>query len=101
MAMNGVPIAADQLLHEATRIADRLLEVQTRVNAQIDETLAELLPGVQQQLGVSPAEAADSADLVNSRITGLGVAAPPAAAAPAAPLPPPPVATTRDARRAV
>src|SRR3954469_19029029 len=101
MAMNGVPIAADQLLHEATRTADRLLEVQTRVNAQIDETLAELLPGVQQQLGVSPAEAADSADLVNSRITGLSVVVTPAAVGAVVPLSAASVASTRDARRAV
>ena len=45
---------ADQFLAEATRVADALLEVQTRVNAQIDAALTELLPGVQQRLGVAP-----------------------------------------------
>src|SRR4051794_41096485 len=101
MAMNGNSIAADQLLSEATRIADRLLEVQTRVNAQIGETLAELLPGVQQQLGVSPGEGADPADLVDSRVTGLSVVVTPAAVAAVVPLSATSVATTRDARRAV
>ena len=47
-------IPADQILDAATRIADQLLDVQTRVNGQIDATLAELLPGVQQRLGVEP-----------------------------------------------
>src|SRR4051794_16608989 len=101
MAMNGNSIAADQLLSEATRIADRLLEVQTRVNAQIGETLAELLPGVQQQLGVSPGEGADPADLVDSRVTGLSVVVTPAAVAAVVPLSATSVATTGAARRAV
>jgi 3-deoxy-7-phosphoheptulonate synthase len=99
--MNGVPGAADQLLHEAARIADALLEVQTRVNAQIDETLAEVLPGVAQRLGVSPDDAADSVGLVNSRITGLSVVVTPAAVAAVVPLSSASVATTRVARRAV
>ena len=46
----GVPIPAEAILDEATRIADQLLDVQTRVNAQIDATLAELLPGVRSRL---------------------------------------------------
>jgi 3-deoxy-7-phosphoheptulonate synthase len=99
--MNGVPGAADQLLHEAARIADALLEVQTRVNAQIDETLAEVLPAVAQRLGVSPDDAADSAGLVNSRITGMSVVVTPAAVAAVVPLSDASVATTRVARRAV
>ncbi len=50
-------IPADQILDEATRIADLLLDVQTRVNGQIDAALTDLLPGVQQRLGASPADA--------------------------------------------
>ena len=99
--MNGSPIAADRVLDEATRIADHLLEVQTRVNAQLDQTLAALLPVVQERLGVFPAAAADLAGLVNARITGLSVVVTPAAVAAVVPLSAASVATTRDARRAV
>ncbi|MBB3674850.1 3-deoxy-7-phosphoheptulonate synthase [Modestobacter versicolor] len=97
----SAPTTADQLLDEATRVADHLLEVQTRVNAQIDATLAELLPGVQQRLGVAPAAEGDLAGLVNARITGLSVVVTPAAVAAVVPLSAASVATTRDARRAV
>ncbi|SNS21149.1 3-deoxy-D-arabinoheptulosonate-7-phosphate synthase [Geodermatophilus pulveris] len=93
-------MAADPVLDVATRIADSLLEVQTRVNAQIDATLAELLPAVRQRLGVEQADDADLGDLVNTRITGLSVVVTPAAVATVVPLPAASVVTTRAARRA-
>jgi len=99
--VNGTPTTADQLLSEAARIADALLEVQTRVNAQIDATLAGLLPGVQQALGVSPAAAADVSSLVNTRITGLSVVVTPAAVAAVVPLSAASVGTTQAGRRAM
>jgi 3-deoxy-7-phosphoheptulonate synthase len=92
---------ADQILAAATRITDVLLEVQTRVNAQIDETLAALLPDVARHLGVGTATGADVADLVNTRITGANVVVTPAAVATVVPLPAASVATTRTGRRAV
>jgi len=95
------PPIPDQFLAEATRIADALLEVQTTVNGQIDAALAELLPGVQQRLGVSPREDDDLGDLVNARITGLSVVVTPAAVAAVVPLSAASAATTRSARRAV
>jgi 3-deoxy-7-phosphoheptulonate synthase len=99
--MDQAPLPADQILTEATRIADRLLELQTRVNQQIDDTLAELLPGVVQELGTGGADEVDDADLVNARITGLSVVVTPAAVATVVPLPAASTATTRAARRAV
>ncbi|MBB3085663.1 3-deoxy-7-phosphoheptulonate synthase [Geodermatophilus sabuli] len=95
------PIPADRILEDATRIADLLLDVQTRVNAQIDAALTELLPGVQQRLGVEPADPVDLSGLVNARITGLSVVVTPAAVAAVVPLSPGSVATTRTGRRAV
>ena len=94
-------IPADQFLDEATRVADALLEVQTRVNAQIDAALGDLLPAVQQRLGVAPAADVDPGDLVNARITGLSVVVTPAAVATVVPLSAESAATTRDARRAM
>jgi 3-deoxy-7-phosphoheptulonate synthase len=85
----------------ATRIADQLLEVQTRVNAQIDASLAELLPDVQRRLGVEPAGDVALSDLVNARITGLSVVVTPAAVATVVPLSAESAATTRAGRRAV
>ena len=41
----------DRLLDVSARIADHLLDVQRRVNAQIDATQSELLPDVRRQLG--------------------------------------------------
>jgi 3-deoxy-7-phosphoheptulonate synthase len=84
----------------ASRIADLLLDVQTRVNGQIDAALAELLPGVQQRLGVEREADVDLAGLVNARITGLSVVVTPAAVATVVPLSAASVATTRDGRRA-
>lgn len=95
------PIPADQILETASRIADQLLEVQTRVNRQIDETLAELLPGVRQRLGVEQGDDAALGDLVNARITGLSVVVTPAAVATVVPLTGASAATTRAGRRAV
>src|SRR3954454_18404246 len=94
-------IPADQILAVATRVADSLLDVQTRVNGQIDAALAELLPGVQRSLGVERAADADLADLVNARITGLSVVVTPAAVATVVPLSAASAATTRAGRRAV
>ena len=85
----------------AARIADQLLEVQTQVNGQIDATLAALLPGVAQRLGVEPVDDVDLSDLVNARITGSSVVVTPAAVASVVPLSARSAATTRDGRRAV
>ena len=71
------------------------------MNGQIDATLAELLPGVQQRLGVEPDDDVDLADLVNARITGLSVVVTPAAVATVVPLSAASAATTRAGRRAV
>jgi 3-deoxy-7-phosphoheptulonate synthase len=95
------PIPANQLLDDATRITDLLLEVQTRVNGQIDAALGELLPAVAERLGVEQAADVDLSDLVNARITGLSVVVTPAAVAAVVPIPAASAATTRAARRAV
>ncbi|WP_231486946.1 3-deoxy-7-phosphoheptulonate synthase [Candidatus Blastococcus massiliensis] len=96
--MDGTP---DALLAEATTVADLLLDVQTRVNAQIDAALSELLPEVAQRLGVADAPPVDLGGLVNARITGLSVVVTPAAVASVVPLSGESVATTRVARGAV
>jgi 3-deoxy-7-phosphoheptulonate synthase len=92
---------AERILDVATRVADELVDVQTRVNGQIDAALAELLPGVQRRLGVEGAPTVDLAGLVNTRITGLSVVVTPAAVATVVPLSAGSVATTRAGRRAV
>ena len=92
---------ADRILDDATRIADELLAVQTRVNGQIDAALAEMLPGVQARLGVEPTRHGDLSGLVNTRITGLSVVVTPAAVATVVPLSPGSVETTRAGRQAV
>ncbi|WP_083869711.1 3-deoxy-7-phosphoheptulonate synthase [Modestobacter italicus] len=99
--MEEAPIPADRVLDVAARIADQLLEVQTQVNGQIDATLAALLPGVAQRLGVEPVDDVDLSDLVNARITGSSVVVTPAAVATVVPLSARSAATTRDGRRAV
>jgi 3-deoxy-7-phosphoheptulonate synthase len=71
------------------------------VNGQIDAALAELLPGVEQRLGLGPAGDVDLSDLVNARITGLSVVVTPAAVARVVPLSAASAATTRAGRRAV
>jgi 3-deoxy-7-phosphoheptulonate synthase len=96
-----LPIPADQILDDATRIADHLLNVQTRVNAQIDAALAESLPEVQRRLGVERADDVDLSDLVNTRITGLSVVVTPAAVAAVVPLSAASATTTRGGRRAM
>jgi 3-deoxy-7-phosphoheptulonate synthase len=99
MAQPLVP--ADRILDVATRVTDLLLEVQTRVNGQIDAALAESLPAVQRQLGVAPDAGVELADLVNARITGSSVVVTPAAVAAVVPLSAASAATTRAGRRAV
>jgi 3-deoxy-7-phosphoheptulonate synthase len=94
-------IPAGQLLDVATRIADELLEVQTRVNGQIDAALAELLPDLERRLGVGGGDGVDVSDLVNARITGLSVVVTPASVATVVPLSTSSAATTRAARAAV
>ena len=73
-------VQADQFLVVAQRIADHLLDVQRRVNEQIDATQSQLLPEVRRQLGYEP-EAADLAGLTNTRIVGLDVVVTPEAVA--------------------
>lgn len=99
--MEQTLLPADQILPVATRIADHLLDVQTRVNGQIDASLAELLPDVQQRLGVGREAGVDLSDLVNARITGLSVVVTPAAVASVVPLSAASATTTRAGRRAV
>jgi 3-deoxy-7-phosphoheptulonate synthase len=96
-----LPIPAEQILDVATRIADSLLEVQARVNGQIDAALAELIPDVQRRLGVQQTEDVDLDGLVNARITGLSVVVTPASVAAVVPLPAESAETTRAARRAM
>jgi 3-deoxy-7-phosphoheptulonate synthase len=101
VTMDELPVPAAEILGAATRIADLLLDVQTRVNAQIDAALTDLLPEVQQRLGVVQTQTVDLAGLVNTRITGLNVVVTPAAVATVVPLSPESVTTTRAGRRAV
>ncbi len=56
------------------------------MNGQIDAALTDLLPEVQQRLGISPADGVDLSGLVNTRITGLSVVVTPAAVATVVPL---------------
>jgi 3-deoxy-7-phosphoheptulonate synthase len=93
-------VPADRILAEATRVADQLLDVQTRVNARIEAALAELLPAVRERLGAPAEDDVDVADLVNARITGLSVVVTPGAVASVVPLSAASAATTRAARRA-
>ena len=95
------PVPADRILDVATRVADLLVDLQTRVNAQIDATLTELLPEVQRRLGVALPEPADPTGLVDTRITGLSVVVTPAAVATVVPLSPASHATTRAGRTAM
>src|SRR4051812_31005067 len=97
----GSATVADGMLEDAARIADQLLEVQTRVNGQIDAALMDLLPEVQQRLGVEPETGADLSALVNTRITSLRVVVTPAAVAAVIPLPAASAATTAAGRRAM
>ncbi|WP_369133983.1 3-deoxy-7-phosphoheptulonate synthase [Modestobacter sp. I12A-02662] len=94
-------IPADRVLEVAAGIADHLLDVQRQVNRQIDATQADLLPGVQQRLGLHDAAGADLSDLVNARIAALTIVVTPEAVASVLPLSAASVATTRAGRRAV
>ena len=93
-------VQADQILVVAQRIADHLLDVQRRVNEQVDATQSQLLPEVRRQLGYQP-EAADLAGLTNTRIVGLDVVVTPVAVATVLPLSAASADTTRAGRRAV
>ena len=94
-------LSADRILDVSSRIADHLLEVQGRVNRQMDATQSELLPEVRRQLGYDDAEAADLTGLVNTRIAGLDVVVTPEAVATVLPLSAESAATTRAGRRAM
>jgi 3-deoxy-7-phosphoheptulonate synthase len=89
------------MLDVSRRIADHLLDVQSRVNRQIDAMQAELLPAVQRQLGYQDVEAADLSGLVNTRIAGLTVVVTPEAVATVLPLSAASAGTTRGGRRAM
>ncbi|MGY2085379.1 3-deoxy-7-phosphoheptulonate synthase [Blastococcus sp. SYSU DS0539] len=101
MTTEELAVPADQILGEATRITDLLIDVQTRVNGQIEAALAALLPEVRQRVGVADAAPVDLTGLVDARITGLSVVVTPAAVASVVPLSEASVGTTRAARRAV
>ena len=78
-----------------------LLDVQRRVNEQIDATQSQLLPEVRQQLGYQDPEPVDLSGLTNTRIVGLDVVVTPEAVATVLPLTAASAATTRAGRRAV
>jgi 3-deoxy-7-phosphoheptulonate synthase len=94
-------LPSDRILDLAKRIADHLLDVQGRVNAQIDATQSELLPDVRRQLGYPDEEPVDLSGLVNARIAGLSIVVTPEAVASVLPLSAESAATTRAGRRAV
>jgi 3-deoxy-7-phosphoheptulonate synthase len=99
--MDELPVPAAEILGAATRIANLLLDVQARVNAQIDAALTDLLQEVQQRLGVVQTRSVDLAGLVNTRITSLSVVVTPAAVATVVPLSYESVTTMRAGRRAM
>ena len=92
--------APDRTLELSARIAGLLLEVQGRVNAQMDATQAELLPEVRRALGLDDAAPVDLTGLVNTRIARLSIVVTPEAVATVLPLSAVSVATTRAGRRA-
>jgi len=94
-------IPAEQILDAASHIADHLLDVQSRVNRQMDATQSELLPEVRRRLGYDDAEAVDLTGLVNARIAGLSIVVTPEAVATIVPLSARSAATTRAGRRAM
>src|SRR3954452_13601395 len=96
-----VTMPADRILDASERIADHLLDVQRRVNAQMDAMQAELLPDVRRRLGYGVAEAVDVSGLVNMRIAGLSIVVTPEAVAPSLPLSGASAATTRAGRRSM
>jgi 3-deoxy-7-phosphoheptulonate synthase len=89
------------VLETARRIADALLDVQRRVNAQVDAMQSELLPEVRRQLGSEPAEPVDLSGLSDTRINGLSIVVTPEAVAGVLPLSSVSAATTRAGRRAM
>ena len=93
--------AADRTLELAKRIADHLLEVQGRVNAQMDASQAELLPEVRRLLGSEDEAAVDLTGLVNTRIARLSIVVTPEAVATVLPLSAASAGTTRAGRRAM
>ena len=96
-----VDVPADRILEAAERIADHLLDVQRRVNAQVDATQSELLPAVRRLLGQADEDAVDLTGLVNARIAGLSIVVTPEAVATVLPLGAASAATTRAGRRAM
>src|SRR3954451_10526190 len=94
-------IPADRVLAESRRIADHLLDVQRRVNAQVGAMHAELLPEVQRQLGHPDADPVDLGGLVNTRIAELSTVVSPEAVATLVPLSAASATTTRAGRRAL
>ena len=94
-------LPADRMLDVAKRIADHLLDVQGRVNAQMDAMQSELLPEVQRQLGYPVEEPVGLSGLVNTRIAGLSIVVTPEAVATVLPLSSASAATTRAGRRAM
>jgi 3-deoxy-7-phosphoheptulonate synthase len=93
-------VSADRMLVVAQRIADHLLDVQRRVNEQIDAMQSQLLPEVRRQLGYEP-EPADLGGLTNTRIVGLDVVVTPEAVATVLPLSSASADTTRAGRGAM
>jgi 3-deoxy-7-phosphoheptulonate synthase len=94
-------MAGDRTLELSQRIAGHLLDVQLRVNTQMDATQSELLPEVQAVLGSRDEEAVDLSGLVNTRIARLSIVVTPEAVATVLPLSAASAATTRAGRRAM
>src|SRR3954453_1737098 len=94
-------MSADLILDASKRIADHLLDVQRRVNGQMDSTQASLLSDVRRQLGYPSAETVDLSDLVNTRIAGQSIVVTPEAVATVLPLSAASATTTRLGRRAM
>jgi 3-deoxy-7-phosphoheptulonate synthase len=92
---------AERVLEVAQRIADHLLDVQRRVNEQIDAMQAELLPDVRRTLGYPDVAPDELSGLTNTRIAGLDVVVTPEAVATVLPLSAASAATTRAGRRAM
>ena len=94
-------VSADRILELAQRIADHLLDVQRRVNEQMDATQSQWLPAVREQLGYGDVEPVDLSGLTNTRIVGLDVVVTPEAVATVLPLSAASADTTRAGRSAV
>jgi 3-deoxy-7-phosphoheptulonate synthase len=94
-------LPADRILDAAKRIADSLLDVQRRVNDQMDATHSALLPEVRQQLGYPDEAPVDLSGLVNMRIAGLSIVVTPEAVATVLPLSAASATTTRTGRQAM